>query len=63
MIPTARRTVYSTFLMATPRLMEPMYVVEIQAPADCIQARDNSRILSFLRLLLLSYLHIQYVCV
>ena len=40
MIPTARRTVYSTFLMATPRLMEPMYVVEIQAPADCIQARD-----------------------
>eukprot|EP01036_Dinobryon_divergens_P031339 gene31339-40720_t len=38
MIPTARRTVYSTFLMATPRLMEPMYMVEIQAPADCIQA-------------------------
>ncbi len=37
-IPTARRTAYSSFLMATPRLMEPMYLVEIQAPADCIQA-------------------------
>ncbi|CAG8584974.1 13489_t:CDS:10, partial [Acaulospora colombiana] len=28
-IPTARR--------ATPRLMEPVYYVEIQAPADCVQ--------------------------
>ena len=37
-IPTARRTAYSAFLMATPRLMEPMYLVEIQAPADCVQA-------------------------
>lgn len=37
-IPTARRTAYSSFLMATPRLMEPMYLVEIQAPADCVQA-------------------------
>jgi U5 small nuclear ribonucleoprotein component len=37
-IPTARRAVYSAFLMATPRIMEPMYLVEIQAPADCIQA-------------------------
>jgi U5 small nuclear ribonucleoprotein component len=24
--------------MATPRIMEPVYLVEIQAPADCIQA-------------------------
>jgi len=37
-IPTARRTVYSSFLLATPRLMEPMYSVEIQAPADVVQA-------------------------
>lgn len=36
-IPTARRVVYSSFLMATPRLMEPVYSVEIQAPADAIQ--------------------------
>jgi U5 small nuclear ribonucleoprotein component len=37
-IPTARRSAYSSFLMATPRLMEPMYLVEIQTPADCVQA-------------------------
>eukprot|EP00741_Cyanophora_paradoxa_P015747 tig00020904_g15202.t1 len=38
MIPTARRVAYSAFLMATPRLMEPVYFCEIQAPADCIAA-------------------------
>lgn len=37
-IPTARRVVYSAFLMATPRLMEPVYYVEIQTPSDCISA-------------------------
>ncbi|RUS27799.1 hypothetical protein BC938DRAFT_482716 [Jimgerdemannia flammicorona] len=37
-IPTARRVVYSSFLMATPRLMEPVFYVEIQAPADCVSA-------------------------
>ncbi|RKP37980.1 116 kda U5 small nuclear ribonucleo protein-like protein component [Dimargaris cristalligena] len=35
-IPTARRVCYSSFLMATPRLMEPVYYVEVQAPADCV---------------------------
>lgn len=35
-IPTARRVAYSAFLMATPRLMEPYYFVEVQAPADCV---------------------------
>ena len=40
-IPTARRVCYSAFLMATPRLMEPVYVVEIQTPADCIAAIYN----------------------
>ncbi|EGD82082.1 Eftud2 protein [Salpingoeca rosetta] len=37
-IPTARRVAYSAFLMATPRLMEPYYYVEIQAPGDCVSA-------------------------
>lgn len=37
-IPTARRSVYSSFLLASPRLMEPVYQVEIQCPADCVQA-------------------------
>lgn len=37
-VPTARRVCYSSFLMAAPRLMEPIYYVEIQAPADCISA-------------------------
>ena len=36
-IPTARRVAYSSFLMATPRLMEPVYYVEIQATADCVK--------------------------
>ncbi|KAJ3415072.1 U5 small nuclear ribonucleoprotein component [Chytridiales sp. JEL 0842] len=38
MIPTSRRVCYSSFLMASPRLMEPVYFVEIQAPADCVSA-------------------------
>ncbi|KAK9842583.1 hypothetical protein WJX81_007484 [Elliptochloris bilobata] len=37
-IPTARRVCYSAFLLATPRLMEPVYYIEIQTPADCISA-------------------------
>ncbi|KAH8835020.1 Calreticulin family-domain-containing protein [Flagelloscypha sp. PMI_526] len=37
-VPTARRVCYSSFLMAAPRLMEPVYYVEVQAPADCISA-------------------------
>jgi U5 small nuclear ribonucleoprotein component len=40
-IPTARRVAYSAFLLATPRLMEPIYLVEIQAPADCVSAIYN----------------------
>eukprot|EP00002_Diphylleia_rotans_P024681 TRINITY_DN4880_c0_g1_i1.p1 TRINITY_DN4880_c0_g1~~TRINITY_DN4880_c0_g1_i1.p1 ORF type:complete len:976 (+),score=217.16 TRINITY_DN4880_c0_g1_i1:58-2985(+) len=40
-IPTARRVAYSAFLMATPRLMEPVYYVEILTPADCITAIYN----------------------
>ncbi|KAJ1026776.1 hypothetical protein NDA16_002073 [Ustilago loliicola] len=37
-IPTSRRACYSAFLMATPRLMEPIYEVEVQTPADGIAA-------------------------
>lgn len=37
-IPTARRVAYSAFLLAAPRLMEPIYRVEIQAPADTVPA-------------------------
>ena len=40
-IPTARRVTYSSFLTATPRLMEPIYRVEIQTPADCMRAIYN----------------------
>lgn len=40
-IPTARRVAYSAFLLATPRLMEPIYSVEIQAPADTVSAIYN----------------------
>eukprot|EP00466_Bigelowiella_natans_P016450 jgi/Bigna1/72256/fgenesh1_pg.19_\ len=40
-IPTARRVAYSAFLLATPRLMEPLYFVEIQCPADCVAAIYN----------------------
>ncbi|KAJ3376061.1 U5 small nuclear ribonucleoprotein component [Allomyces arbusculus] len=38
LIPTARRLVHASFLMAAPRLMEPVYFVEVQAPADCVAA-------------------------
>jgi len=40
-IPTARRVAYSAFLTATPRLMEPVFYVEIQTPADCMSAVYN----------------------
>jgi len=40
-IPTARRVAYSAFLLATPRLMEPIYLVEVTAPADCVSAVYN----------------------
>ncbi|KAK9757693.1 hypothetical protein RND81_01G179800 [Saponaria officinalis] len=37
-IPTARRAAYSAFLLASPRLQEPYYHVEIQTPIDCVSA-------------------------
>lgn len=38
MIPTARRACYAAFLLATPRLMEPIYEVEVQTSAQGIAA-------------------------
>lgn len=35
-IPTARRAIYSSFLMASPRLMEPMYTCAMTGPADSV---------------------------
>merc|ERR1719197_595660 len=35
-IPTARRVFYACALTAEPRLMEPIYQVEIQCPEDCV---------------------------
>ncbi|MCJ1361269.1 hypothetical protein MMC16_000367 [Acarospora aff. strigata] len=35
-IPTARRAIYSSFLMASPRLMEPIYSVSMTGPADSV---------------------------
>jgi elongation factor 2 len=33
-IPTARRVLYAAMLAATPAIMEPMYLVEIQVPEN-----------------------------
>lgn len=51
-IPTARRAAYSSFLLGTPRMMEPVLATEILAPADAMQtiysvlARRRGRIVS-----------------
>lgn len=37
-IPTARRVCYSSFLMAAPRLTEPVYFCEIVCPADHVSS-------------------------
>ena len=37
-IPTARRVAYSAFLMAAPRLMEPVMECQVQSPADSVEA-------------------------
>jgi 116 kDa U5 small nuclear ribonucleoprotein component len=37
-IPTARRALYSSFLMAGPRLMEPVYTCSMTGPADSISS-------------------------
>jgi len=37
-IPTARKTVHSAVLTATPRLMEPIYKLQIQCPGEIVGA-------------------------
>ncbi|KAI9669440.1 MAG: hypothetical protein M1831_000477 [Alyxoria varia] len=37
-IPTARRACYSSFLLAGPRLMEPLYSTSMLGPADSVSA-------------------------
>mmetsp|Transcript_49240 Transcript_49240/g.119336 ORF Transcript_49240/g.119336 Transcript_49240/m.119336 type:complete len:1086 (-) Transcript_49240:76-3333(-) len=37
-IPTARRTVHSSLLTATPRLMEPIYQLQIQCPGEIVDS-------------------------
>lgn len=46
-IPTSRRVCYSAFLMATPRLMEPVYYVEIQTPAGALQSHLGNPAIHF----------------
>lgn len=38
MIPTSRRACYSSFLMASPRLMEPMYSVSMTGSQDAVSS-------------------------
>ena len=38
LIPTARKTVHSSLLTASPRLMEPWYRLQIQCPGDIVSA-------------------------
>ncbi|KAI9880134.1 MAG: hypothetical protein M1830_005163 [Pleopsidium flavum] len=37
-IPTARRAIYSSFLTASPRLMEPIYTCSMTGPADSVSS-------------------------
>ena len=37
-IPTSRRACYSSFLMASPRLMEPVYACSVVGPADAVSS-------------------------
>ncbi|KAM4067274.1 elongation factor tu GTP binding domain-containing protein [Hirsutella rhossiliensis] len=52
MIPTSRRACYSSFLMASPRLMEPLYSVSVTGPEDSymevynVLARRRGHVLS-----------------
>lgn len=40
-IPTARRVAYSAFLLGSPRLMEPFFQLEIQAPPDLVSTCEE----------------------
>jgi len=40
-IPAARRVVYSSFLVSTPRMMEPVLFIDVQTPLDCVKSIFN----------------------
>ena len=40
-IPCARRVIYSSFMLANPKLMEPILFVEAICPPDCIKAIED----------------------
>ncbi|KAN0040587.1 hypothetical protein ACTA71_008924 [Dictyostelium dimigraforme] len=40
-VPAARSVTHSSFLVSTPRLMEPVYLVEVISPIDCLNAIEN----------------------
>jgi U5 small nuclear ribonucleoprotein component len=40
-IPAVCRSIYGSILTASPRLMEPVYMVEIDCTSDCVQAVFN----------------------
>ena len=42
LIPTARRCLYSAFLLANPRLLEPVYASHFLVPADCISTLSTA---------------------
>ncbi|PVU99753.1 hypothetical protein BB559_000429 [Furculomyces boomerangus] len=37
-IPTIRKLCYGSFLSSSPKILEPVYAVEVQTPADCVSA-------------------------
>ncbi|EFA79966.1 U5 small nuclear ribonucleoprotein subunit [Heterostelium album PN500] len=40
-VPAARSATHSAFLVANPRLMEPIFMVEVISPPDCVQAIET----------------------
>ena len=40
-IPTLRRCLYCSFMLATPKLMEPIFFIEIMCSPDCIKAVND----------------------
>ena len=41
LIPASRRVCYSSFLTASPQLLEPVYMMEVQSPAEGVQAVER----------------------
>jgi len=46
-IPTARRCMYASILAAHPRIMEPVYLCEIQVCTNCILSMEYIIIIFF----------------